>query len=164
MVRRRNKGYSMIELILTLAITSIVSVSIYSLMSFGHRLFLRSEHQIMLTEQLGSVLTEVSAAVREAETIEISDDGADYRVLDSEGVMVMSIVFDIDSSRLTINSVDASLKTVENISDFQIAYSNGASVGRSVDVYIAGSTRYAKMDFSVTVTFRNREKFAIIGG
>lgn len=123
--RLNNKGMTLLELIISMAIAVIVVVMIVSFMNGAFRVFQKTSDEVNLQMEAQTAVNQLSDITMEAKEIQISSDGNKYLVsYNITGKKDYVIIFDPVNYKLYLKEIDvadkaspteSNLVTMENL-------------------------------------------------
>lgn len=144
-----NRGMTLIELIVAMAISSIVFALIFSFFVYNTKIYTAANNQLNIQQNCTEILESLTTHAKESASIDDTERSAGKYIFIKPDNAKVFITFDKSAAQLTINT-----QTYEYISDFSIT-SQSAISGSLWEIDVTGKRKNDEKSFSATVSLRN---------
>lgn len=184
-----NKGFSLVELLVALAVSSVVMTIIIAFITQGTKFYNKQGNSVRLQNELQEISNVVDEAIQEATYLEISSNANAVKVFTGEYVIASGTevfnsskgssrlvywnqnkIYVFDTAKIPATDVMEGYRYGSNLEVFNVSVNSNSISGDSLiqplqlDVILKVSNNGASRSEKKTITVRNTLEKVIIGG
>ncbi len=155
MKRKRQEGFTLIELIIATIISAIVIVAAGSILLHGQRSWNNTWNRLNLQREASYAMLRMSNDVRAGTSAQVEDDGKGLRIYNSDAENWRRFFVQTAANNLTLKSEIVGGNTTETIINYKVEALQLNVTGNTVRIELKLKEDHLQTHFASTVMMRN---------